>query len=257
MGRLTEIAPGVLVTTSTFAMTTSTVVVGSSGGCLLVDPGVTVADLAALAAELADRGLRPAVAWSTHPHWDHVLWSAGLGDAPRYIAPAAIPILETERDGMVENTLRSAPGSDLDQARAVMRQLGIEGEIGWNAAGQDSARLDFNVTRQGRVYQVQADPKESRAAVVLTEYNAWGVLRTLHTFVGVSPDDPRNRRDWFLTSLWAFTMDAVAAGVVFMVLSSFYMWWSLRDKRKAGVVALALGMAVCGLFVTGLRWLYG
>jgi len=32
MGRLTEIAPGVLVTTSTFAMTTSTVVVGSSGG---------------------------------------------------------------------------------------------------------------------------------------------------------------------------------------------------------------------------------
>jgi len=114
MGRLTEIAPGVLVTTSTFAMTTSTVVVGSSGGCLLVDPGVTVADLAALAAELADRGLRPAVAWSTHPHWDHVLWSAGLGDVPRYIAPAAIPILETERDGMVENTLRSAPGSDLE-----------------------------------------------------------------------------------------------------------------------------------------------
>src|SRR6185437_8481741 len=59
---------------------------GPMGRLTEIDPGVTVADLAALAAELADRGLRPAVAWSTHPHWDHVLWSAGLGDAPRYIA---------------------------------------------------------------------------------------------------------------------------------------------------------------------------
>jgi glyoxylase-like metal-dependent hydrolase (beta-lactamase superfamily II) len=114
MGRLTEVAPGVLVATSTFAVTTSTVVVGPSGGCLLVDPGVTVADLAALAAELAALGLRPAVGWSTHPHWDHVLWSAELGVAPRYIAPAAVVILETERGGMVEHVLQSAPGSDLE-----------------------------------------------------------------------------------------------------------------------------------------------
>jgi glyoxylase-like metal-dependent hydrolase (beta-lactamase superfamily II) len=114
MGRLTEVAPGVLVATSTFAVTTSTVVVGRSGGCLLIDPGVTVADMAALAGELAARSLRPAVAWSTHPHWDHVLWSAELGAAPRYIAPAAVPILETERGGMVEHVLQSAPGSDLE-----------------------------------------------------------------------------------------------------------------------------------------------
>ena len=114
MGRLTEIAPGVLVTTSTFAMTTSTVVVGSSGGCLLVDPGVTVADLAALASELADLGLRPAVAWSTHPHWDHVLWSAGLGDAPRYAAPAAVILAGSKRTGILEEARQSAPGHDPD-----------------------------------------------------------------------------------------------------------------------------------------------
>jgi len=68
MGRLTEIAPGVLVATSSYAVTTSTVVVGSSGGCLLIDPAVTVIDLAMLAEELAQLGVRPVVAWSTHPH---------------------------------------------------------------------------------------------------------------------------------------------------------------------------------------------
>ena len=113
MVQLTEIAPGVLVTTSSFALTTTTVVVGSAGGCLLIDPGVTVAELAGLAGELADRSLRPAVAWSTHPHWDHVLWSAELGDAPRYAAPAAVAIAETMRDVMVEGVERSAPGHDL------------------------------------------------------------------------------------------------------------------------------------------------
>ena len=115
MGRLTEIAPGVLVATSSYAMTTTTVVVGTadSGGCLIIDPAVTVADVAALAGELAELGLRPTVAWSTHPHWDHVLWSAGLGDAPRYAAPAAVAIAETERDGIIEGVEKSAPGYDL------------------------------------------------------------------------------------------------------------------------------------------------
>jgi len=110
--RLAEIAPGVLVATSSFALTTTTVVTGPGGGCLLIDPGVTVAELAGLAGELAERSLVPVVAWSTHPHWDHVLWSRELGDAPRYAAPAAMHIAETERAGMVGAMENSAPGHD-------------------------------------------------------------------------------------------------------------------------------------------------
>ena len=113
MGALTEIAPGVLVATSSYALTTTTVVVGSSGGCLVIDPAVTVAELTGLAGELAAMGLRPAAGWSTHPHWDHVLWSRELGDAPRYAAPAAITIAETERDGILDGMRNAVP--DLDQ----------------------------------------------------------------------------------------------------------------------------------------------
>ncbi len=102
-----------LVATSSYALTTSTVVVGSAGGCLVIDPAVTLAELAALAAELAALGLRPAVAWSTHPHWDHVLWSRSLGDAPRYAAPAAVSVAENERDGIVDGVEKSAPGHEL------------------------------------------------------------------------------------------------------------------------------------------------
>ena len=112
MDQLTEIVSGVLVTTSEFALTTTTVVAGPGGGCLLIDPGVTVAEMTGLAAALAARGLRPDVAWSTHPHWDHVLWHSSLGDAPRYAAPAAVAVA-VARPGMVEEMRRSAPGHDL------------------------------------------------------------------------------------------------------------------------------------------------
>ena len=66
------------------------------------------------------------MAWSTHPHWDHVLWSAELGDAPRYAAPAAVIIAETERDGIVEGVEKSAPGHDL----SLIGRLTAAGRLG-------------------------------------------------------------------------------------------------------------------------------
>jgi hypothetical protein len=69
-------------------------------------------------------------------------------------------------------------------------------------------------------------------------------------------DDARNKRDWVLTSVWAFAMDAVAAGLILMVLSSFCMLYELRQKRVFGAIVLALGFLSCGLFCAGLRWLY-
>lgn len=113
MGRLSEIAPGVLVGTSSFELTTTTVVAGAAGGCLLIDPGVTVAELARLAAELRELGLRPTAAWSTHPHWDHVLWSRELGDAPRFAAPAAAAVAAAERAKLAREAEQSAPGHDV------------------------------------------------------------------------------------------------------------------------------------------------
>jgi hydroxyacylglutathione hydrolase len=111
---LTEVAPGVLVATAVQYTTTSTIVAGPGGGCLVVDPAVTVAEVDGLAAALAARGLRPEVAWSTHPHWDHVLWAASLGDVPRYATPVGAATAERERDGLLAGVAGSAPGHDLD-----------------------------------------------------------------------------------------------------------------------------------------------
>jgi glyoxylase-like metal-dependent hydrolase (beta-lactamase superfamily II) len=77
---LRQVADGVLVHESTF-LRSNAVVVHGGAGVLLVDPGVLSDELAGIATDLRE----PVVAgFSTHPHWDHLLWHAGFGDVPRY-----------------------------------------------------------------------------------------------------------------------------------------------------------------------------
>ena len=149
-----------------------------------------------------------------------------------------------------------APGSDLAQAREIMRQLGLRGEIEWTVTRSDASRFDFRVNRPGHIFEVQSDLAHNRATVKRIDLNVWGVMRILHSFTGVRMDDNRNGRDWFLTSVWALAMDAVAAALILMVLSSLYMWFELRTKRLWGTIVVSAGLLSCALFCVGLRWLY-
>ena len=80
---LKQVAEGVLVHESEFCQSNAVVVRGR-GGVLLIDAGVLGDELACLANDLSDSGQTVVVGFSTHPHWDHLLWHPGLGAAPRY-----------------------------------------------------------------------------------------------------------------------------------------------------------------------------
>ncbi|TKK91533.1 MBL fold metallo-hydrolase [Herbidospora galbida] len=80
---LTQVAEGVLVHVSAFLQSNGVVVQGREG-VLLVDPGLTAAELDCLVGDLAELGQTVVAGFSTHPHWDHVLWHPRLGGAPRY-----------------------------------------------------------------------------------------------------------------------------------------------------------------------------
>lgn len=131
MDRLTEIGAGVFVATGELYVTNSTVVSDGSGGCLVVDPAVTVAEVAGLAADLRTMSLRPVAGFATHPHWDHVLWSAELGDVPRFASPLAVATAERERTGLIEGVQHSAPGHDLELFARLM-PLGQPDAIPWD-----------------------------------------------------------------------------------------------------------------------------
>ena len=127
MQRLNEIAPGVLSATAAYATTTSTVVTAPDGGCLVIDPAVSVADLAALAADLAGAGLAPLPIQRPIPVW------VGAQSPPAYRRVGRIA------DGWFP---QMAPGTQLDEARQIVTQaaaeagrdpasLGMEGRLRW------------------------------------------------------------------------------------------------------------------------------
>jgi glyoxylase-like metal-dependent hydrolase (beta-lactamase superfamily II) len=80
---LRQVAEGVLIHQSEFCQTNAIVVQGRAG-VLLIDPGILGYEMAALADDLRELGQPVVAGFSTHPHWDHLLWHARLGAAPRY-----------------------------------------------------------------------------------------------------------------------------------------------------------------------------
>jgi glyoxylase-like metal-dependent hydrolase (beta-lactamase superfamily II) len=80
---LTQVADGVWVRQSGWVWTNSIVVRGEDG-LILVDPGIDGSELDQLADDLDGLGIPVVAGFSTHPHWDHLLWHPRFGDVPRY-----------------------------------------------------------------------------------------------------------------------------------------------------------------------------
>jgi glyoxylase-like metal-dependent hydrolase (beta-lactamase superfamily II) len=80
---LSQVAEGVLIHQSEFCQSNAVVVQGRAG-VLLIDAGIYGSEMTCLANDLSDAGQTVVSGFSTHPHWDHVLWHPGFGSAPRY-----------------------------------------------------------------------------------------------------------------------------------------------------------------------------
>jgi glyoxylase-like metal-dependent hydrolase (beta-lactamase superfamily II) len=80
---LKQVAEGVLVHRSELLQNNAVVVQGRAG-VLLIDPGITGDEMACLADDVRELGQPVVAGFSTHPDWDHVLWHAEFGQAPRY-----------------------------------------------------------------------------------------------------------------------------------------------------------------------------
>src|ERR1051326_7009541 len=84
---LKQVADGVWVRQSGWVWSNSTVV-RADDGLILVDPGIDGSELNDLADDLDRFGLPVVAGFSTHPHWDHLLWHHRFGDVPRYATAA-------------------------------------------------------------------------------------------------------------------------------------------------------------------------
>lgn len=149
-----------------------------------------------------------------------------------------------------EHTIQPLSESDpVDRALLLMTQLELEGELEVAPAKGDPGMFSFRVVRPGEFVSVDADFSHGTARVKRTRVNAVGIGSMLHTFTGVRANDQTQKRDWVMTNIWSFSMDAVAVGIIILILSSYYMWLRLGSKRLSGAVSLGSGFLVCLFFV--------
>src|SRR6202012_4387074 len=110
---LTEVADGVWVRQSEWVWTNSIVVRGEEG-LILVDPGIHGAELSELADDVERLGIPVVAGFSTHPHWDHLLWHPRFGEVPRYATAACAQRAGEARERGQRMAAESAAGIPLE-----------------------------------------------------------------------------------------------------------------------------------------------
>ena len=110
---LNQVADGVWVRQSEWVWSNAIVVRGE-GGLILVDPGINGSDLSQLADDVDGLGIPVAAGFSTHPHWDHLLWHSRFGDVPRYATPGGARAAGEARERAQPMAADSAPGIPLE-----------------------------------------------------------------------------------------------------------------------------------------------
>ena len=110
---LSEVADGVWVRQSEWVWSNAIVVRGD-GGLILVDPGIDGADLDELADDVDRLGLPVVAGFSTHCHWDHLLWHSRFGDVPRYATAANAHTAAEVRERAQAMAAESASGVPLE-----------------------------------------------------------------------------------------------------------------------------------------------
>jgi hypothetical protein len=127
----------------------------------------------------------------------------------------------------------------------VMEQLALTGEVN-NVKNNDQA-IEFRVSKPGRIKNIAVDLQAQNAIVKELKFNTWGIIRTLHTFNGV--DTIQSKPNWIVTRVWRTTMDIVAIGMIFLCISSWYMWYKTSATKTPGLLLLTAGFMTAVFFV--------
>ena len=110
---LKQVADGVWVRQSEWVWSNAVVVRGEAG-LTLVDPGIDGSDLNHLADDVDLLGIPVVAGFSTHPHWDHLLWHSRFGNVPRYATAACAQAASEARERAQAMAAESASGIPLE-----------------------------------------------------------------------------------------------------------------------------------------------
>jgi hypothetical protein len=127
----------------------------------------------------------------------------------------------------------------VEQARNILRQLDVTGEIDYVRHMAREERLLIPVTKPGEVTTVEVYLKTRTATVKRQSQGLVATLIYLHKMPG--PHNVKFRGNWVYTVWWGALADTVVYALLFLTVSRLYLWWMLKAERTVGWVLLGAG----------------
>lgn len=132
----------------------------------------------------------------------------------------------------------------LAQARGIVDQLQLTGEIDMVRHDTKAGRLVIPVSRPGQLTTVEVDLKSGTATLRRQAEGMAAALVYLHKRPG--PHLIQFRGNWIFMAIWAWLADAVVYATLFVTATGLYLWWAFRAERTTGWVMLLAGLLTVG-----------
>ncbi|MBI5383460.1 MAG: PepSY-associated TM helix domain-containing protein [Verrucomicrobia bacterium] len=140
----------------------------------------------------------------------------------------------------------------LDQAKRILAQLRVTGEINYVRHSANEQRLVIPVMKPGETTRVEVDLRAQTATAERQAEGLGAALIYLHKMPG--PHLAKYRGNWIYNVFWAVFADATVWGMLFLTVTGLYLWWVLKAERAVGFVLLVAGVASFALLVIALSW---
>jgi hypothetical protein len=138
----------------------------------------------------------------------------------------------------------------LEQAKGILRQLNLTGEINFVRHLPRQQSLVIPVLKPGEATWVEVDLRTRTAKVERQIQGLGAALIYLHKMPG--PHLVQFRGNWVYTVVWGVLADAVVWGLLFLTISGVYLWYVLKTARQTGLLLLASGGVSLALLVIAL-----
>ena len=128
----------------------------------------------------------------------------------------------------------------ITSAQAILRQLGVAGEIGFTRVVRQTRHFIFPVSKPGLETNVDVDLDARTATISRRPTSVWEALGYLHKMPG--PHNVAIRGNWLFTQIWRWVADATIYLTLFITVSGLYLWWVLKSERRVGFALLSAGI---------------
>jgi hypothetical protein len=127
----------------------------------------------------------------------------------------------------------------VEQARLILREVGVSGEIGPIQFSSQEGRLTIPVSRPGYECVIKVTLPVGSASIQERKTGFWDSLIYLHKMPG--PHLANIRGNWPVLRVWACLSDGTAWMLIFLSVSGIYLWTALRTERRVGVLLILAG----------------